>query len=469
MSEILRHCWWLKEAMARPEFEGEPAPPLSKDTTADVMILGGGYTGLWTAWHLKQADPGLDVVLLEQDKCGFGPSGRNGGFLNGWYDHVETLEDLFGADGAVTLVNAGSKSVADVAEWCETNDVDAWVKLDGYVGVATSPAQEGSWRSTLETARRLGLGDRYIDLDAAGVAEFCRSPVFGGGYHASDGGTVQPARLARGLRRKVMEKGVRVYEDTPVLAFREGSPAAARTPNGVVTAPVAVIAVNAWAAKWKRFRRTIASRASHMVITEPAPDKLEEIGWTSGLSIWDHRSALRYLRTTPDGRIALGVGSEPGGWSSEIGPSFAYSESGSAHAEAALRKLFPNFADVPIADSWGGPIDVSAAHNVFFGTLPSGDVHYGLGYTGNGVGPSQIAGRILSARAMGREDEYTQLPFVDCEPKRFPPEPLKSLGAVMVNVATIRRDDQLDDRGRVGFLTDQVARIPRRLGYHLGP
>lgn len=461
--------WWLREALALPEFAGEPAPALATDIGADLLIIGGGYTGLWTAWQLKLADPGIDIVLVEQDICGGGPSGRNGGFVNGWYDHVEGLVELFGDAGALRVMEAGAASVREMSAWCEAQGVDAWFTLAGYLGVASSPAQEGSWHTTIAEGRRLGIGDRYRELSREGLASLCSSPSFGSGYHVAEGGTVQPARLARGLRRVVMEAGVRVYEGTPVTAFRESPSPQAKTPGGSITAGQAVLAVNAWASNWKQFRRTIVPRASYMAVTAPAPDLLERIGWTGGEAVYDMRATLRYFRTTPDGRIALGVGGERGTWSGAIGPHFAFDERGTRHAIEAIHRFFPSFRDVPIEGRWGGPIDVAGLHIPFFGALASGKTHYGFGYTGNGVGPAYLGGKILAARVLGQETEDTRLPFVDMEPKRFPPEPFRAAGAALINEATVRRDDALDAGRRPDPIVDQIARLPRRLGYHLGP
>jgi glycine/D-amino acid oxidase-like deaminating enzyme len=469
MSSIQERCWWLREAMARPEFAGAPAPALRGDTDADVLIIGGGYTGLWTAWQLKQADPGLDVVLLEQDECGFGPSGRNGGFINGYYDHAETLVELFGVEGARAIIAAGAQTVREMAAWMDEHAVDAWLTRNGYIGVASSAAQDGAWRGVMATAETIGIGGKYRELSAAEVAGFACSPVFRGGYFVADGGNLQPARLARGLRRVCMEAGVRLYEHTPVSAFRAGPPAVARTPGGVVRAPQAVLAVGAWAGGWRQFRRRIVTRASFMAITAPAPDRLAEIGWTSGVAIYDMRVTLRYLRTTPDGRIALGVGGERGAWNGRIDDRVAWEEAGTRHAIEAIHRFFPSFRTVPIEGRWGGPIDVAGTHTPYAGTLPGGHVHYALGYTGNGVAPSHLFGKILAARVRGVENELTRLPFVDMEPKRFPPEPLRSLGAALANEAMVRRDDAHDAGRRPNPLVDFVARLPRRLGYQLGP
>jgi glycine/D-amino acid oxidase-like deaminating enzyme len=469
MIDIAHSCWWLREALAHPEFRGDPAPALDRDLDADVVVIGGGYTGLWAAWQLVRESPGIRVVLLERDRCGFGPSGRNGGFINGFYDHAGTLRDLFGVDGARAVIDAGSRTLAELAAWLDEHRVDAWFVQDGYIGVASSPAQAGGWSEPLEIARELGIEDHYRQLSKQELRAYCDSPVFEGGHLVADGGTVQPARLALGLRRVVMEAGVRIHEHTPVIRLRPDERLAVVTPGGSVRAGQVVLAINAWAGTTRRFGSSIVPRASYMAITAPAPDRLAEIGWTTGVSIYDYRAALRYLRTTPDGRIALGVGGERGTWDGSIGPQFTYDAAGTQHAIDAIHRFFPGFRDVPIEARWGGPIDVAASHTPFAGTLRGGRIHYALGYTGNGVGPAHLMGKILAARALGRETADTRLPIVDMEPRHFPPQPFRSVGAALVNAATVRRDDALDLTGRVDPVTDFVARLPRRLGDHLGP
>jgi glycine/D-amino acid oxidase-like deaminating enzyme len=296
------------------------------------------------------------------------------------------------------------------------------------------------------------------------------SPVFLGGVRTPYGGTVQPARLARGIRRVLQTKGVRIYEGSPVTRFGQGDPTIAETPGGSVRAGRAVIALNAWAAHWKRFRRAITVRGSYIVLTEPAPEKLEALGWTNGAGLWDYRAAIHYVRTTPDGRIAFGIGGMQPNLARHIGPRFGWDEPAIRVAISDLHRMFPTFADVPLAAAWGGPIDVTGSHLPFFGTMgAASNVHYGLGFTGNGVGPSHLAGRILSARVLDAADAALDLPIVDLEPLKFPPEPLRSPGALIANTA-IRRKDEFEDRDEEpNPLVDFVARLPRRLGYNLGP
>jgi glycine/D-amino acid oxidase-like deaminating enzyme len=459
--------WWLREALAADP--GEPAPPLSGDTTADVVILGGGYTGMWAAYHLKQLDPGTDIVLLEQDICGGGPSGRNGGFLNSFWNELDTLAHEFGDDAALRICRAGEDSVDAIGSFCTEHDVDAWFHRDGDISVAGSDAQVGGWGDLVITADRLGVGDLFQVLTPEEVRARVDSPTFRGGVFTPNGATVQPAALARGLRRVLLELGVRIHEATPVTRFGAGTPCVAETPGGTVTAGAAVLAMNAWASHWKRFRRAITVRGSYIVLTAPAPERLEAIGWTNGMGLSDYRAALHYVRTTPDGRIAFGIGGMQPNLARSIGPRFAYDEAALRVAATDLHRMFPSFREVPIEAGWGGPIDVSGMHLPFFGTLEAGTAHYGLGYTGNGVGPAHLGGRILALRALGRFADALELPLVDLEPMRFPPEPIRSPGALIANHA-IRRKDDFEDRGEEpNPLVDFVARLPRRLGYHLGP
>jgi glycine/D-amino acid oxidase-like deaminating enzyme len=461
--------WWMHEALSHPEFAEPPAPTLRGDTTADVVILGGGYTGMWTAFFLKERDPDVDVVLLEQDVCGGGPSGRNGGFVNGWWSGIGELAERYGDSDAMELALAASRSVEEIGAFCERFGVDAWFTRAGELAVATSPFQEGRWEGAVEQAKRFGIAEDVMELSAEQVATICRSPVFGGGLFDRDAATVQPARLARGLRRVLLERGVRVFEQTPVSRFSPGPPAVAETPEGRVIAAEAVVAVGAWGIHWKRFHPYLTVRGSYVVLTEPAPDRLEEIGWTGGEAIRDFRTSLHYLRTTPDGRISIGCAGMQPGLALRIGPRFQHDERFLAKAVADLHRLFPSFRDVPIAAGWGGPIDVAGTYRPFFGSFEAGNVHYGLGFTGNGVAPCHLGGKILASLATHADDGFSRLAVVNDTPKRFPPEPFRSPGALVVNEAIRRRDD-VEDAGRpAGRVTTFLSRIPRRLGYNLGP
>jgi glycine/D-amino acid oxidase-like deaminating enzyme len=236
-----------------------------------------------------------------------------------------------------------------------------------------------------------------------------------------------------------------------------------------VRAGQAVIALNAWAAGLPGLRSRLVTFGSYIALTAPAPDRIRELGWTGGECITDSRSALHYYRTTPDGRIAFGGGGGRGAVGRAIGERFTHDAESVRRAVAGLRRTFPSFRDVPIEDAWGGPIDMSPSHLPFFGTWPSGNVHHGAGYSGNGVAPSRLGGRVLAALATGREDEWTRLPMVGQRPRPFPPEPLRSVGAFLVREAIVRQDNA-DERGqRIPAPVRLIARTPRMLGYQWGP
>jgi glycine/D-amino acid oxidase-like deaminating enzyme len=434
---------------------------------ADVAIVGGGYTGLWTAFQLKQADPSADVVLLEADICGGGPSGRNGGFMYGLWEDFPVLVDLFGTERAVRVGEASERAVDFAEEVFRKADIDIWFQRSGHLNVSTSPVFDEAIDEYRRLQSREGIPAGLFQLlSASEVADRCRSPQFRAGVLQTLGATVQPARLARGLRALVLEMGVRIYEGTPVDLIEGGTLVRIVTRGGEVAADQAVLGLNAWSNQIPQFRRSIIPRSSHIVITEPAPERLQEMGWTGGEGIGDFRATVHYLRTTPDGRIAFGAGTGSSGRG--VNGRMSNDPSWYRRLEATLHKWFPEFRDVGIDAVWGGPIDVSAHHVPFFGSIWGGNVHYGMGFTGGGVGPCVLGGQILSSLVLGKQDEFTSLPLVGFQSKRFPPEPLLSVGARLTLEAILRTDDAWE-AGRSGNpVLKMMARLPRHLGYNLG-
>ncbi|MGH2427926.1 MAG: NAD(P)/FAD-dependent oxidoreductase [Candidatus Limnocylindria bacterium] len=463
---------WLREALAA---EGDPAPlpPLDGSAEADVAVVGGGYTGLWTAHHLLEQEPELRVVVLEQDICGGGPSGRNGGFVNGWWDEIATLVDLYGADGALACAREAAASVHDIGAWCDRHGVDAHYRRSGMLTVSTTPLHDGRWLGDIAAATRLGEPLALVELSPDAVARRCRSPRFRGAAFMRDGATVHPALLARGLRRVILHQGATIHEGTRVRAIRAIRSATrlrVMTDRGEVRARHVVLAVNAWAAGWRWARRAILTWSSYMVRSEPIADIVErELGWTGGESIVDARASVHYLRVTRDGRIAIGAGGGSPGYAGRIGPSFTDDVSAARRAAVAFRGLFPQLREVRLTDAWGGPIDVSPDHLPRFWSVPGGHIHIGVGYSGNGIAPSHLGGRILAALALGSDEAVTRLPIVGPPRRRFPPEPLRSAGARLIREAMIRREDG-EEAGRAPSWPLRVmTRLPRWLGYHLGP
>jgi glycine/D-amino acid oxidase-like deaminating enzyme len=459
-----QRSWWLREALTHES--GPDCPPLGKDVNADVVIVGGGFTGLWTAYFLTEADPNLGIVVLEQDICGGGPSGRNGGFASGWWDELDGLVALYGAEAAVRSCRAISDSISSIGQFCWTNGISGWFKRSGYMYAITADAHEKLCEEMVALAREVGAPDELRELTAAEVRARCASPAFRGGAFMRDGASVQPGMLVRGLRRVVLERGVTIHEGTTVTGLEAGPPAVATTAHGTVRAKSAVLALNAWATGWPQLRRRLVAWSSYIVLTAPAPEKLEEIGWTGGELISDFRTSLRYFRTTKDGRIAFGGGG--GRARRKIDDAFTHDTRAVMEAAQGFRLMFPSFADVPLEDAWGGPIDVSPTHLPVFGSLEPGNLFFALGYTGNGVAPTHLAGQVLADLVSGRDTDAVRLPMVNPSPRLFPPQPFRSWGAAVVRRAMIAKETAEEQGRKPNPLVDQVARMPRRMGYLLG-
>ncbi len=419
--------WWVLEAP--PD---ELAPPLEGTVDADVVVIGGGLTGLWTARALQER--GVSAVVLEAETCGAGASARNGGFLHGYWSSLGRLRDAVGTDGALETARAADGAIAAVRALGD----DVWLTEGGLLLVSASPAHDEHIRSEIALAAELGVPDEAVPVEPDA---HLRSPVFRTAVHFRDGATVQPARLVRALRR-----GVRVYERTPALELEAGR---VRTPRGVVRAPEIVVATNAWAARWPAARHLAVFRSA-IVLTAPVPDLAERVGWEGGEGVFDARTFLSYFRTTRDGRVLMG---SAGGTI--------------ARAESALRTLLPALSDVPVEHAWEGPIDVSSDRLPFFATVPGLRVHYGVGFTGNGVGPSWLAGQILASLATGADDRWTNLPLVGRSVPRLPREPLRSIGQAIVSRALLAIDDAEAVGKRPGAVPRALAAVPRLLGLRI--
>jgi glycine/D-amino acid oxidase-like deaminating enzyme len=459
--------WWLEDALAR---EGDPAPSpaLAGDATADVAIVGGGYTGLWTALALRERAPELRVTLLEAEICGHGPSGRNGGFVHGYWASLASLLPVLGEERALELARAGERIIPGIRAWAEARGEDVWLRETGMLEVSAAPAQDASVEKGVAAAARLGRADEAVPLTPGEVALRVSSPVFRRGIFYPECATVHPGLLVRGLRQAALDGGVTVHERTPVTAVRAGAPNELETPAGILRASEVVLATNAALTGWAPASRNLTNFGSYVVLTEPAPELLAEIGWTGGEAIVDGRMFLHYFRTTNDGRVLMGSGSGPIGFGGRVDDRFSRDAPTAARAEAGLRRLLPGLAGVRVERAWGGPIDVSADHLPFFRTKPGTRIHYGAGYSGHGVGPSWLGGQTLASLALGSADEWTRLPLAVRDVPRLPPEPFRRVGGGLVRWA-IMACEAAEEEGRRGPLAARAgAALPRLLGMELG-
>jgi putative aminophosphonate oxidoreductase len=442
---------WLQQAL-----DGPQAPPLSGAERADVAILGGGYVGLWTAIEIKRRDPACDVAVLERDVCGGGASGRNGGMVLSWWPKLASLIKLCGVDEALRVARASAEAIDGIAAFCEEHGIDAQFRRGGFLWTATTPAHVGSWNAVVDLCERHGV-DAFEHLAPEEVARRAGSDRHIAGVFEARAATVQPALLARGLRTVALSLGVRIFEGTPATRFTRERPLVVETPGGTIAAEKLVVATNAWAAALPELRRALVVVSSDIVATPPIPDRLAEIGWTGDEGITDSQMMVAYYRTTADGRIAFGKGTAGIAYGGRVGDLFDRDHERSAMTASDFRRNYPELADVPIEHDWGGPIDRTPTSLPILGHL-GGREHllYGVGWSGNGVGPSLVGGKILASLALDERDEWSTTGLVDRAADPFPPEPVRFLGARLVREAVIRKER-----------SELAGRPPRRLAVRM--
>lgn len=447
----MKRSLWLEEIAS----ELTPLPALEGQLEVDVAIVGGGFVGLWTALRLLELRPDCRVAIVERDICGGGASGRNGGFVMSWWPKISSLAAQCGKEEALRLARASAAAIGEIEAFCKAHDIDAHFRRAGWLWTATTDAQRGAWKGVQQTCERLGE-PVFQSLSDRDVARRAGSPTHLEGVVEASNATVQPARLVRGLRRVALEKGVRIFENTPMLSLDRGQPAVIRTPGGELRAPKVVMATNAWAAAIPELRRTILPVTSTVVATAPIPKRLEQIGWTGGEAITDSQLMVDYYRTTQDGRIAFGKGTGMISFASRIDERYDHNPQLSDDTEQDLRRTYPQLADVPVTHSWSGPIDRTYDSLPVFGHL-NGAPHvvYGIGWSGNGVGPSRLGGRILASLALGIDDEWSRCGLVGRQPKRFPLEPVRYVGGLMVRGA-VQRKEQAEAQNRRGSWLDRT-------------
>ena len=460
--------WWFSDAM-RAEGGLPPSPALSGSVTADVAIVGGGFTGLWTALALKERAPQLSSALIEASLCGSGASGKNGGKVHGYWASLGGMAANIGADGALAVARAGTKAQDAIRTFATAPGRDVWWREAGNVRVSAAPAQDAKIKAYADTAERLGEPDSAQALSPEQVASHCRSPVFRGGVFFPEGANVHPARLARALRLAAIEAGVAIYENTPMVGLDAGSPNRVRTTSGEIIAREVVLATNTALASRREISPHVSVFSSYALMTEPAPERLEAMGWTGEEGLADLRMFVHYFRKTVDGRVLMGSGSGPisyGGNASDR--SLTTDRASGTRAERALRRLLPGLADTGIAKVWGGGIDVSSDRLPFFKTVPGTRIHYGCGYSGHGVNPTYMGGQCLASLVLDAQDEWRALPLCTRDLPKLPPEPFRAVGGRLVRWGIIGCEEAEERGEQAPALQRAAAAIPRLFGLRIG-
>jgi glycine/D-amino acid oxidase-like deaminating enzyme len=436
-------------------FDGDPrwepperVTPLTADVEADVCVVGGGFTGLWSAIHIKRLSPATEVVLLEREFCGAGAAGRNGGWVNGFELDLPDLVERFGEEAAVWLVQASHEGLDDIAATVREGRVECDYALNGGLSVATCEAHLGHWGDLIPATRRVGLEDSFRMLPADEAQAVSGCPRATGALEMRHVGSVQPALLARGLRRLAIEAGVKVFEMSPVTRFARTRPAVVETTGGTVVADRVVLAMASWLAGVAELRRTLFIIPSSIVATEPCPERMDAIGWVKGRPFADARTTIHYGQRTFDDRMVFGRGGGRLGFAGRIIPRHFHDEREAAEVVADLHGLIPALRGAAVEWRWAGPVDRAQHGMPWVGTIGRArNIHYGAGYSGNGVGPSHFVGRTLAALALSLEDAYATCPLVSEPPTYLPAEPVRYVGALAVRRA-IKRCEDAEAAGR---------------------
>jgi glycine/D-amino acid oxidase-like deaminating enzyme len=458
-SSSLAHVLWLDDAARVAPFSWTP---LTESRSSDVVIVGGGYTGLWTALSIRQWDPGARVCLLEGDLCGSGASGRNGGFAVGWWSKIGSLTKALGAQDGVSVARLVSGGVDTIEETFQARGIDVHFQRGGWLWTASSPAQADAWKSTVAAAERVGV-KAFEVLDADEIARRTGSPTHVGGVLDASGGTVHPGLLVRALRAAAIAAGVEVFERSPVAEVTSGDKVRVRTQGGsVVTADRCVLALNAWMAHLDAFRQSTVVVSSDMIATEPVPELLDAIGWRGGEGISDSHLMLNYLIRTRDGRVAFGRGGGTLAWNGHISASFEHSPPQQRILRQHLIRLLPALRDARVTHAWAGAVDRTMSGLPYFGSVgKDARVFAGIGYSGTGVAPCVAGGKMLAATVLGATNEWTDAAAAlrRVQSGRLPPEPIRYLGGLIVQGAVARKERAEDEGRRPPPFTRTIARF----------
>lgn len=433
---IEQSCFWMAGRPARPIERLEGA------AESDVVIVGAGFTGLWTALSLKELEPSCSVAVVEASVAGYGASGRNAGIVGETIDHSHELAIAhFGLDEARSLARLGRENLDEMEAFLAERGIDAGFERPGQLVVALAPAQLESLDAGLAAAERLGAaGCRR--LSAQETRAELDSPLYLGGLLLPRNALLDPVALVEGLRAEAVRQGVRVFERSPVAGFRfPGDRVVVETEGGSLRARRAVLATNAYS---HHLFPSLAVRFlplyDYILVSEPLTARQREaVGWRGGRGVVDARTFFNYYRLTADGRILWGTSEAAYYPGNRVDPSCDHSPVHYAALRESFRRHFPQLSELKFPYAWGGPIASTTRLTPFFGTI-AGRLSYGLGYTGHGIGSTRIAGKILAHLALERRSPLLDLAMVRRKPFPYPPEPLRRL-AVSVVTRSLRQVD----------------------------
>jgi glycine/D-amino acid oxidase-like deaminating enzyme len=449
--------WWHSIGGPPP-----PRAPLEGPLEADVAIVGAGFTGLWSAYYLKRARPSLEIVMLEREFAGFGASGRNGGWVSGFFSGPARAYVRDGhAEGYAALQRAMFNTVEELAAVVSEHAIDADFLKAGQLTVALNDAQLEHVREQVAAARELGLGEGDLhELSAGQLEERVRVAGARGASYTPHVARVHPAKLVRGLAEAVQRLGVRIHEGTEVQRIERG---AAITRAGAVRARWIVRATEGYTPSLPGVERLLAPVNSSMVITEPLPaDTWAQIGWGGQELLDDGAHVYVYAQRTADGRIALGGRGVPYRYASRTA-AHGTSPATVASLNAKLQAMFPAAAGVPLEAAWSGVLGVPRDWAVSVDVDRNSGLAWAGGYVGLGVCASNLAGRMLRDAILGEPGALTALPWFGRRPRSWEPEPLRWAGIRGVYALYRLADARERRRGRPWRLARLVDRLSGRV------
>lgn len=441
LSHVRPAVFWL-DRDDRPAAADE----LIGSTRADLVVVGGGFTGLWTALLAKQADPSRDVLLVEGARVAEGATGRNGGFVASSLTHGFANGMSRWPDDMATLLRLGHENLDAIEGTVAEFGIDCDFVRSGELDVAVEDYQLVGLAEDAEEQQALGQDVRLLSADE--VRAMVDSPSYLGALFDAQGvALVDPARLAWGLRRACLEVGVRLHERTPVtgLAKRDAG-VLVSTRRGVIEAERVALATNAYPPLLKRLTHYIVPVYDYVLMTEPlTAEQRAAIGWSGRQGVGDTGNQFHYYRTTDDGRILWGGYDAVYHRGNGFGPRFEHSRESYERLATHFLQTFPQLEGIHFSHAWGGAIDTCSRFTAFWGTAMDGRVGYVVGYTGLGVGASRFGALTMLDLIDGRDTERTRLEMVRSKPIPFPPEPFRS-AAISVTTRELQRADANEGR-----------------------
>jgi glycine/D-amino acid oxidase-like deaminating enzyme len=436
-----------------------PADPLRADLDVDVAIAGAGFTGLWTAYYLATASPGLRIAVIEREIAGFGASGRNGGWCSALFPaSLAKLERMAGRDAAVAMYRAMQDTVDEVGRVAAAEDIDCHWAKGGTVVLARSQPQLERACDEVAEARSFGFGQADLRLlNGAEAAELVAASGVLGATYTPHCAAIHPARLARGLADVLRRRGVAVHEGTPVTGI---APRRLSTPYGTVRADYVIRATEGYTPQLPGLHRAIVPVYSLMIATEPLPAATwAQIGLAGRPTFGDFRHLIIYGQRTADGRFAFGGRGAPYHFGSAIRPGFDQVPPVFHALRHSLGELFPVLGDVKVTHTWGGPLGVPRDWCASAGLDRSTGLGWAGGYVGDGVATTNLAGRTLADLVLGKDSEITRLPWVGHQSPQWETEPLRWLGA-NAGLHAMGWADRLEARsGRQSRLAELAGRF----------